>query len=120
MQHPEIDNRNPFGYSVHWQAITDRPATVTPWLRIIFVSVGSALICFGGGYFLAQQKANEQIEAADRLRLEAENSKKSAAGDLAAAELKISEQGQRLRKVNDCVYSALNEALPAPPERPIQ
>ena len=120
MRHPEVDNRNPFGYSVHWQAISDPTRAATPWLKIILVSVGSALICGAGGYFLAQQKANEQIEAADRLRVAAENSKNSAAGDLAAAKQQISDQGQRLRKVNDCVYSALNEPLQAPPVRPIQ
>lgn len=121
MQHPEIDQRNPFGYSVHWQAIGDsRQGGTVPWLKIIFVCAGSALLSFSGGYYLANRSAESKIAAADRQRQQAESLQNSAASDLAAVQQKNKEQSQRLRLVNDCVYAAINDPLPTPPPPPVR
>lgn len=115
MPHPEVDQRNPTGYNVSWTAFhapTSQP--VTPWLKIIAVAVGASLTCFSGGYFLATSQTASKVQAAEALKTEAEQIRSTASGDLEIARAKVAEQQQRLRLVNDCVYSALNAPLPTP------
>lgn len=114
MRHPEVDQRNPFGYSVHWRVADDHRPTAFPWLKLIAAAIGASLLCFAGGYFLAANQTASQVKEAEALKAEAQQIKASANGDLEIARAKVAEQQQRLRKVNDCVYSALNEPIPIP------
>jgi hypothetical protein len=114
MHHPEVDQRNPWGYSIHWQEARSPQVSRTPWGKICLVLVGSALLCFATGYLIASRLAAGQVELADRRMAEAEKIKANASGDLDQARSKISEQQARLRKVNDCIYSALNEPIESP------
>lgn len=118
MPHPEIDQRNPFGYSVHWQAVSPGQIQQTPWLKIAVGIVGTSMVFFAGGYWLATRQTADQLEQAEALKSKAEQIKDSADQDLAIAKDKISQQQQRLQLVNDCVYSALNAPLPAPVPSP--
>lgn len=119
MPHPEVDSRNPFGYSVHWQVAHDRP-TPFPWLKLTAVAIGASMLCFAGGYFLATNQTASQVKDAEALKAEAQQIKAAATGDLDIARAKVAEQQQRLRIVNDCVYSALNEPVPTPIPSPAQ
>ena len=117
MPHPEVDTQNPWGYSVHWQATRPQAAPV-PWGKIFLICIGCSLFCFAAGYLISSRMAAGQMEQAQQLKAEAEQIKASASGDLDIARAKVAEQQQRLRKVNDCVYSALNEPIASPSPSP--
>jgi hypothetical protein len=114
MHHPEVNQTNPTGYSVHWDRVTPTYRAAFPWLKVALVCVGSSLIALAAGYLWASQATANQVAEAQQMKAEAEQMKASVGSDLAAAQAKLAEQNARLRKVNDCVYDALNSPIASP------
>lgn len=116
MRHPEAQNNVGWVPVAFQQQNSYRAAF--PWWKVAFFCSGVALLTFAAGYFFASQTAANQVTEANQKSTaaiaEAARVKASAAGDLEAAQSKVREQQQRLRLVNDCVYSALNAPLPTP------
>lgn len=117
MQHPEVDSQAPWGYSLHWQAARPQAAPF-PLGKVLLICLGTSLFSLSIGYLAASRISAGQLEQAQQLKVEAEQIKASASGDLEVARAKVAEQQARLRKVNDCVYSALNEPIDPPAPTP--